>query len=169
MRTNNYSSMLFSKAVPLLVLLFFSTGSAAQVFKCVDKATGKTSFTDKACPDKTPGAHIPVSNTNSDAGYNPSATANEKLNRDAADNARRAGAQAQVAEVQKRENAIRDKRERERREYIDDTKVTFEESMSKKGCFLSSSTGDKVCGSQGGSVTTYSTPQPQPQDVTGRQ
>ena len=141
MRTNNYSSTLFSNVVPLLLLLSFSTGSAAQVFKCVDQATGKTSFTDKACPDSKPGDYVPVGNANSDAGYDPNATANEKLNRDAADKAHRAAAQAQVAGVQEREKAkeiYRHKTDRVTTDRVQIDRVksrtSFENSMAKKQC-----------------------------------
>tara|TARA_R110002049_G_scaffold188251_7_gene356610 strand:- start:3013 stop:3474 length:462 start_codon:yes stop_codon:yes gene_type:complete len=43
--------------------------ASAQVFKCVDEATGKTTFTDTACPDKGVGNYVPVERTNSDSGY----------------------------------------------------------------------------------------------------
>lgn len=50
----------------LLVSLSFAGNSLAEISKCVDPATGKVSFTDHACPDKTPGYHQPIGSTNID-------------------------------------------------------------------------------------------------------
>jgi hypothetical protein len=53
----------------LASLVVFCSSVFAQVFKCVDKATGKTTFTDTACPDKGTGNYVPVKPSNSDSGY----------------------------------------------------------------------------------------------------
>ena len=52
----------------VLVLFFFLVANTAhaEVFKCVDKSTGKTTFTDTACPDKGTGTYVPVKPTNLD-------------------------------------------------------------------------------------------------------
>lgn len=50
-------------------LLALTHSSFAQVFKCVDPATGQTTFTDTACPDKGTGDYISVAPANSDSGY----------------------------------------------------------------------------------------------------
>jgi len=62
---------LLRSLLPLIAasLITFSPGSLGQVFKCVDEATGKMTFTDTACPDKGTGDYIPVAPTNADSGY----------------------------------------------------------------------------------------------------
>jgi len=52
----------------VLALFVFSPASVADVFRCVDEATGKVAFTDKDCPDKTAGVYIPVKPANADSG-----------------------------------------------------------------------------------------------------
>ncbi len=47
-------------AVLLLPLLSASNLAQARVYMCVDPATGKTSFTDKACETKTTGENVRV-------------------------------------------------------------------------------------------------------------
>ena len=54
-----------SKAI-LLLALCFTGNSMAEISRCVDSITGKVSFTDQACPDKTPGNHQAVGSTNID-------------------------------------------------------------------------------------------------------
>ena len=54
-----------SKAI-LLLALCIAGNSTAEISRCVDSVTGKVSFTDQACPDKTPGNHQPVGSTNID-------------------------------------------------------------------------------------------------------
>lgn len=51
------------------VLFLVASAANAQVYKCVDPATGKTTFTDTACPDKVAGDYVPVKPANSDSGY----------------------------------------------------------------------------------------------------
>ena len=51
------------------VLLAVSQSSFSEIFKCVDKTTGRTAFTDKACPDDTPGVHQSIGSANIDGGY----------------------------------------------------------------------------------------------------
>jgi hypothetical protein len=69
----------------LLVLALFGSKSVfCQVYKCVDPATGKTTFTDTACPDKGTGNYVPTQPANSDSAYsseekkNPDSRASEK-------------------------------------------------------------------------------------------
>ncbi len=53
----------------IFVLFFLMANIAhAEVFKCVDESTGKTTFTDTACPDKRAGNYIPVRTANGDSG-----------------------------------------------------------------------------------------------------
>lgn len=136
MRTIHYSSMLFFKTAALLGLLSFSVGSPAEVFKCVDKATGKMAFTDKACPDNTTGDYLPVGKTNSDAGYDSNATSREKQIRNAADNANRSKWQQHNSQVSNEAQETREQKEGERNSKIDRVKseVSFENSMAKKQC-----------------------------------
>jgi hypothetical protein len=55
--------------VLVVVLLTISPNSLAEVFKCVDEATGNMTFTDSACPGKGTGDYVPVAPTNADSGY----------------------------------------------------------------------------------------------------
>jgi hypothetical protein len=52
----------------LLVLLLAPQLAAAKVFMCVDPATGKTSFTDRACEKATAREEVRVDPTNLDSG-----------------------------------------------------------------------------------------------------
>lgn len=53
----------------ILVLVFLMSATAhAQVFKCVDPATGKMTFTDKACPNQGTGDYVPIAPANGDSG-----------------------------------------------------------------------------------------------------
>jgi hypothetical protein len=54
-----------SKAI-LLLALCFTGNSMAEISRCVDSVTGEVSFTDQACPDKTPGNNQAVGSTNID-------------------------------------------------------------------------------------------------------
>ena len=51
------------------ILLAYSPLVASQVFQCKDPVTGKITFTDLGCPDKKPGAYLPVKPANVDSGY----------------------------------------------------------------------------------------------------
>ena len=55
-------------SLPLCLLLFVPFASA-EIYKCVDEVTGKMTFTDTACPDKTAGGYVPVGTANRDSGY----------------------------------------------------------------------------------------------------
>ena len=59
----------FAPAAALVGLLAISPSALAEVYKCVDEATGKMTFTDSACPDKGTGDYVPVGPANSDSGY----------------------------------------------------------------------------------------------------
>jgi len=48
----------------LLISLGLAGNSMAEISKCVDSVTGTVSFTDQACPDKTPGNHQAIGSTN---------------------------------------------------------------------------------------------------------
>ena len=50
--------------VAVMGLLVLSTSVSGEVFKCVDKTTGKLTFTDRACPDKGFGDYVPVGPAN---------------------------------------------------------------------------------------------------------
>lgn len=50
--------------VLLIVLLLLPQLAAARVYMCVDPATGKTSFTDKACATNSPGEEVKVDTAN---------------------------------------------------------------------------------------------------------
>jgi hypothetical protein len=52
----------------LLVLLLVPQLAAAKVFMCVDPATGKTSFTDRACEKAAAREEVRVDPTNLDSG-----------------------------------------------------------------------------------------------------
>ena len=52
----------------LLVLLLVPQLAAARVYMCVDPATGKTSFTDKACEKASAREEVRVDSTNLDSG-----------------------------------------------------------------------------------------------------
>jgi hypothetical protein len=67
----------FRKVVGPLVLLTlsFTPVSVAEIFKCVDEATGNLAFTDQACPNDQSGNHLPVGSTNFDGGFKSSAPA----------------------------------------------------------------------------------------------
>ena len=60
---------LFGKSISLAVLLAIAPSSFAEIFKCIDKTTGKMAFTDQACPDDTSGAYQAVGSTNMDSGF----------------------------------------------------------------------------------------------------
>ena len=48
--------------------LLFSQMAIAEIYKCVDPETGRMTFTDKACKQKTTGEHVQVDPTNFDSG-----------------------------------------------------------------------------------------------------
>lgn len=50
----------------LLASLCVAGNAIAEISRCVDSVTGKVSFTDQACPDKTPGNHQAIGSTNID-------------------------------------------------------------------------------------------------------
>ena len=52
----------------LCVLLLLPQLAAARVYMCVDEATGKTSFTDKACEKTALREEVRVDSTNLDSG-----------------------------------------------------------------------------------------------------
>ena len=52
----------------LCVLLLIPQLASARVYMCVDQATGKTSFTDKACEKTASRAEVRVDSTNLDSG-----------------------------------------------------------------------------------------------------
>jgi hypothetical protein len=52
----------------IIVGLLLSPGATAEIYKCVDPASGRMSFTDKACEEQAPGEHVPVDPTNFDSG-----------------------------------------------------------------------------------------------------
>ncbi len=56
-------------AVALVGVLICPSSVFAEVFKCIDEATGKMTFTDVACPDKGTGDYVPVKSANGDSGY----------------------------------------------------------------------------------------------------
>ena len=62
----------------LLIFLAFPASATADVYKCEDPATGKISFTDTVCKDKTKGAYVPIGPTNNSS---PFATKEEIENR----------------------------------------------------------------------------------------
>lgn len=78
------------RVVGLLLLLAIAGGSSAGIYKCVDEATGEIAFTDKDCPDKTPGNYHPIGYTNSDSG---SASLNEAGTRALRNGVKRTGNQ----------------------------------------------------------------------------
>jgi hypothetical protein len=48
--------------------LLFSQLAMAEIYKCVDPGTGRMTFTDKACKQKTTGEHVQVDPTNFNSG-----------------------------------------------------------------------------------------------------
>lgn len=60
------------RTVSRLVVVAFSfltLEASAQIFKCTDPTTGRTTFTDSACPDNSAGDFVPVAPTNVESGY----------------------------------------------------------------------------------------------------
>ena len=68
----------FHKLFCLATFLTLAPHSAAEVFKCVDKSTGKVSFTDQACPNDQQGESQNVRPANDDSGYETKVTSQEK-------------------------------------------------------------------------------------------
>jgi hypothetical protein len=66
MQNRTFSLSSATQIVSLLAALSMAPDAFAEIFKCVDKATGKVAFTDHACPDDTPGKSQPVGSTNVD-------------------------------------------------------------------------------------------------------
>jgi hypothetical protein len=62
----------------LLVLLLVPQLAAARVYMCVDPATGKTSFTDKACEKAASREELRVAPTNLDSGSRTSRRSSSK-------------------------------------------------------------------------------------------
>jgi Domain of unknown function (DUF4124) len=114
MNTIHYASTLVRKTISLLVLLSICTTASAEVFKCVDKATGKMSFTDKACPNSQPGSHQAVSSTNGDSGYNGQAVAAAKERRELDQEKFRDDWQSHNTDVSSKQASEKAKRDRER-------------------------------------------------------
>lgn len=56
------------KIILLAALLLAPQLAAAKVYMCVDPATGKTSFTDKACDAHEPGEEVRVEAANLESG-----------------------------------------------------------------------------------------------------
>ena len=54
--------------IALMVLLLLPQLATAGVYMCVDPVTGKTSFTDKACPTKAAGEEVRVHVANPGSG-----------------------------------------------------------------------------------------------------
>ena len=77
MLIRTFSPKHFSRLVSFLLMLVIAPTSLAEVYKCVHEVTGRVSFSDKDCPNKTAGKSISVGNTNSDFVYEKSAE--EKL------------------------------------------------------------------------------------------
>ncbi len=67
----------------VLLTLSFTPLSVAEVFKCVDEATGELAFTDQACPNDQSGKHQPIGSTNFDGGFNSSTPALARKRREA--------------------------------------------------------------------------------------
>ena len=63
----------FCHLAGFLVVLTIAPTSLAEVYKCVNEATGRVTFSDKDCPSRTAGESISVGNTNSDFVYEKSA------------------------------------------------------------------------------------------------
>jgi len=59
----------FFKLIGFLAILAIAPDSTGDVFKCVDKSTGKMTFTDHACPNDQLGQTQGVRPANSDSGY----------------------------------------------------------------------------------------------------
>jgi hypothetical protein len=113
----------------LVVLALGWSGSvSAEVFRCVDEATGSVAFTDKDCPDKTAGEYIPVGKANGDGGYDKDAATklSEKHAEQEAEFHR--GWKEQNAQATRDEQNRKEAVERERRARGDQ----FEKSMNKK-------------------------------------
>ena len=56
------------KLLVIGMLLLVPQLAAAKVYMCVDPATGKTSFTDKACESRGQGVEVRVDTSNLDSG-----------------------------------------------------------------------------------------------------
>jgi hypothetical protein len=66
MQNRTFSLSKLFQILSLLAALPMAPDAFAEIFKCVDKATGKTVFTDHACPDDTPGEAQAIGSTNVD-------------------------------------------------------------------------------------------------------
>ena len=64
-----YSSVTLHALRILCLLMLLPGVSSAEVYKCYDERTGKTSYTDTACPDKEAGDHVPLSEAKTKSRY----------------------------------------------------------------------------------------------------
>ena len=91
----------FIYTVLLLLLLAVAPDISAEIFKCIDKATGQIAFTDQACPDNTPGNYQPIGSTNIDTD---SASLNEAGSKALRDGAKRTSHQTWVSRAKDAES-----------------------------------------------------------------
>ena len=71
-------------AVLSLVGMFAVNGAQAEIFSCKDPVTGKTTFSDKACPDHSTGEHVTVGGPGGSNSSQSSTTSSRSDNRSSA-------------------------------------------------------------------------------------
>jgi len=131
-----FGKVLRKVAGPLVLLnLSFTPVSVAEIFKCVDEATGKLAFTDQACPNDQSGKHQPVGSRNFDGGFNSSAAALARQRREAEESELLQDWQthnSELKQVLERERA-KEEEEREREKRIRDGELRKREHGSSDG------------------------------------
>ena len=91
----------FAQLAVLMLLPAIALPTSAEIFKCIDKATGQIAFTDQACPDNTPGNYQPIGSTNIDTD---SAALNEAGSKALRDGAKRTSHQTWVSRAKDAES-----------------------------------------------------------------
>ena len=106
-----------------------SLPTSAEVFKCVDEATGKTTFTDTACLDKSAGEYIHVKRANADSGYAAADEIDQRRREDETRQQAKVKKMGRVAEEHdKRESVASHQKQADRL----DTEARFEKDIWKR-------------------------------------